>query len=50
MTEQTQQMLRDALYDALIYIIEVSSQFGIAPEDGLIDAIEAAIAAAEGDS
>ena len=42
-------MLRDALYDALVYIIEVSGQFGIAPEDGLIDAIEAAIAAAKGE-
>jgi hypothetical protein len=41
MTEQVQ-MLRDAL-------IEVSGQFGIAPSDGLIDSIEAAIAAAEGE-
>jgi len=42
-------MLRDALREAYDYIIEVSRQFGIVPEEDVTEHIVAAIAAAEGE-
>jgi hypothetical protein len=49
MTEQTQQMLRYALYDALTYIEEVARDFGVVPEEDVLERITAALEAADGE-
>jgi hypothetical protein len=48
MTEQVQ-MLRDALYDALIFIEEVVRDFGVVPEEDVLERITAALEAVEGE-
>ena len=46
MTEQTQ-MLRDALYDALAFIEEIARDFGVVPEEDVLERITAALEAAK---
>lgn len=43
------QQLKAALHDALIYIDEVAGDFGIAPEEDLLERITAALEAAKGE-
>jgi hypothetical protein len=43
------QRLESALYDALAFIEEVERDFGVVPEEDVLERITAAIAAAKGE-
>ena len=43
------QQLQDALYDALIFIEEVARDFGVVPEEDVLERITAALEAAKGE-
>ena len=42
-------LLRDALYDALAYIEEVARDFGVVPDEDVLERITAALEAAKGE-